>query len=158
MARHVKNLRHAIRLTVDGSDYDLLGIGHLARAVGRSPSTVKRWQLLGLLPEAPYILNPAKSNIRRRWYLATYVDSLAQIMAMYYPKARLDRTCWTPFREQAHDAFARLVLPLVGDSVMPVEIVVTHTTDAGHTTHSKNQCTATCSPNATSLNHHDEMK
>jgi hypothetical protein len=124
MSRHVRNLRHALHVTGGTGDYDLLTIGYLARAVGRTPWTILYWQRIGLLPPAPFVINANKVNIRRRLYPARYVAELARLMNKHYPSPRLERVYWSSFKKETSDAYRRHVQPLIGDGVMPpVEIV-----------------------------------
>lgn len=43
-----------LQLTLRGEAVDFFAISVLARGVGRSPGTVRRWITQGLLPETPY--------------------------------------------------------------------------------------------------------
>jgi hypothetical protein len=43
-----------VRLTLRGEPVDFFGIGVMARGVGRSPGSLRRWIGEGIIPETPY--------------------------------------------------------------------------------------------------------
>lgn len=57
-----------VRLTLRGELVDFFGIGVMARGVGRSTGTVRRWIIEGLMPETPY-RTPSRSpcSQHRMW-------------------------------------------------------------------------------------------
>lgn len=65
---------------LDGSALNVYRIGDLARAVGRSPGTVRRWEATGVLPRCPYRTGPVNDvRAHRRAYPARYVEAVAEI-------------------------------------------------------------------------------
>lgn len=55
-------------------------IGDLARAVGRSPGTIRRWEAAGVLPRCPYRTGTVNDpRGQRRAYPATYAEAVAEI-------------------------------------------------------------------------------
>ena len=60
---------------VEGQPVELLTIEELARAVRRSPTTVRRWERQGLIPGAAYRLRTSSSKGRRRLYTQAQVSA-----------------------------------------------------------------------------------
>ena len=123
--RHLKNHHHGIWVTApNGTEVRLLTVGYVAAALGRSRWTLLEWERLGLLPKAPFVMNPRRHRAKRRLYTEEYVLELARIMERYYPAARLDRKQWRRFQQDVHQIYDRLVMPLLGGVNPPVEIEV----------------------------------
>lgn len=80
------------------------------------------WHRMRLLPPAPFVMNPMQHRAKRRLYPEDYVIELGRIRARY-PGARLERESWKAFQKDAHEAYNRLVVPLLG-GVIPVEVEV----------------------------------
>jgi hypothetical protein len=98
-----KNLRRPITTEVDGVRLTLVGIGHCARAVGRSSTRLKQWEQLGIFPPAPY----RSLRDRRRLYPTEFVRSIRIIAEQDYFGSRLERADWSRFQSEVwsvHDA------------------------------------------------------
>lgn len=106
------NLR-TVRIVIHSLELEMLMIGHVALALGRPASTIKRWERQGLLPQAAFILNPNRLSARRRLYIPAYVDALQVIRQQGYVCRRLDRDHWAAFRRLAFEAFEETVVPLL---------------------------------------------
>jgi hypothetical protein len=109
-----KGLRHPIITTINGNRCELVTVGHLAAALGRSSWTVRYWTQLGLLPEAPFDLNPGDTHRRRRLYPRPFVNALAELVDRDYMGPRLDREWWQQFQADVWVAYSETVVPLVG--------------------------------------------
>ena len=94
MVQRIKNLRHPIHVEVNGNQCEMLSIGYLAHALGRSTWTAKEWTRIGLLPPAPVIQNPKTPNLRRRYYPAPFISAMKDIASKDYVVDRLDRQDW----------------------------------------------------------------
>lgn len=114
MDNSTKGLRHPIITTIDGHRCELLTVGHVAAALGRSSWTVRYWTRLGLLPEAPFDLNYGDAHRRRRLYPRPFVLALAELVQRDYPCPRLDRESWQQFQKDVWAAYKETVLPLTG--------------------------------------------
>jgi hypothetical protein len=112
MESNVKYLRSPIKTEIGGRPCTLLTIGHLAHALGRTPWTIRHWTRLGLLPPAPFDLRPEDPRRRRRLYPQPFVLALADIAALDYVGARLDRNQWQRFQVEVWEAYQATVVPL----------------------------------------------
>jgi DNA-binding transcriptional regulator YiaG len=63
----------------DGRDVDVVTIGGLAKALGRSSSTIRRWEREHLLPRAPLHLLKHDPRAERRLYPVELVEAIAMI-------------------------------------------------------------------------------
>jgi hypothetical protein len=63
----------------DGTDIYVVTIGGLAKALGRSSSTVRRWEREQLLPRAPLRLLKHDPRAERRLYPVELVEAVAAI-------------------------------------------------------------------------------
>jgi hypothetical protein len=116
MVDTVTNLR-TIRIVLHGREHEMVTIGHLARALGRTVWTVKSWEQLGLLPRAAFVLNPNSLSARRRLYPPAYVDALQEIRKQGYLGRRLDRDQWQRFHAEVWAAYQATVTPLLARGV-----------------------------------------
>lgn len=67
--------------TVDKNGTGFVSIGALAKAVKRSPRTVRRWEQMGVIPRTKYWTvpeDPENWNARRRWYTEADVERCRQ--------------------------------------------------------------------------------
>lgn len=123
MHRTSKFLRHPIDYEINGRKCVLLTVGHLANALHRSPWTVRHWTRLGILPEAPFDLDPNEPRLRKRLYPKPFVDALAAITEDKYSGPRLDRHQWQQFQHDVWAAYQETVMPLtcgVSDGGSPI--------------------------------------
>lgn len=118
MAKRIKNLRHPITAVVNGHPCELLTVGHLARAVGRTPWTVKHWQRIGLLPRPQVILNPKVPQARRGLYKSDFVAEMKVIGKKDYLYPRLDRADWQKFHSDVMRAYEKTIAPFLSDAVI----------------------------------------
>lgn len=56
VSRKPANLRHPIKSEVNGNPVELVTVGYVALALGRTTWTVDRWERFGLIPPAPFLL------------------------------------------------------------------------------------------------------
>ncbi len=54
-------------------------IGQLAEALGRTPGTLRRWEMLGWLPASPFLRTSADACGRRRLYSTAQIDAAVRI-------------------------------------------------------------------------------
>jgi hypothetical protein len=113
MDNSTKGLRHPIVRTINGHRCELLTVGHVAAALGRSSWTVRYWTRLGLLPEAPFDLNPGDAHRRRRLYPRPFVHALAELVDRDYKGTRLERESWQQFQKDVWAAYCETVVPLI---------------------------------------------
>jgi hypothetical protein len=116
MAARIKNLRHPITAVINGHQVELLTIGHLAHAVGRSNWTVSYWRKLGLLP-ASVIERPDIPNLRRHLYPAPFVSAMRVIAKQDYVIRRLERKDWPRFHAEVLRAYEATVRPLLNSCI-----------------------------------------
>jgi hypothetical protein len=110
----IRNLRRPFDVEIhDHQKIEVVSIGYVARALGRTTWTVKSWQRIGLLPNAPWLLDPEISNLRRRLFPVTFVEALAVIAKRNHLGRRLDRSQWRRFQLDVFDAYDRTVVPLL---------------------------------------------
>lgn len=115
--KHPKGLRHPIRTQINGQPVVLLTVGHLARALARTPWTVRHWQCLGLLPLPPFAIREEDFQ-RRRWlYPESFVEALAEVIERNGVGPRLERREWGAFQQQVAAAYRATVEPLLTDGV-----------------------------------------
>ncbi len=113
MAERIKNLRHPITGVINGHRVELLTVGHLARAVGRTPWTVKHWTKVGLLPPAQVIERADISNLRRYLWPAPFVAAMGAIARKDYVIRRLERKDWPKFHAEVLRAYGETIAPLL---------------------------------------------
>ena len=65
-------------LRVNGQIVECVPISEFAKAISRSPITVRSWQRSGLLPR-PYVLHADNPRACRRYYPTSFVEAAKQI-------------------------------------------------------------------------------
>jgi hypothetical protein len=66
VTKKVPFLRRPIQIDIEGKSFDFVTIGYVARALARTPTTIKICEKYGLFPSAPYLLNSKDISARRR--------------------------------------------------------------------------------------------
>jgi hypothetical protein len=132
MPSHLPNHRHGLRITTPQGEIRMFTISYMAASLHRTRWTVLHWERIGLLPPAPFVINPKCSRTRRRLYPEHYVEELARIMTKHYPSLRLERESWRGFQEHVYDAYNRLVMPLLGGVKPPGVIELTRDRGQGN--------------------------
>ena len=56
------------------SSAELVGIGELSAALGRSPGTVRRWERAGIIPLSPFFVDSPDPRGRRRRYDLAWIE------------------------------------------------------------------------------------
>jgi hypothetical protein len=102
---------------IDGVSTKLCTIGHVADALNRTGWTIRNWQRLGVIPEAPFLLSPEVPRTRRRLYPAEYVDALNEIAERGYLGRRLNADQLHRFKEDVSLAYEKTVAPLLNAGV-----------------------------------------
>ena len=69
-----------IEIEVNGMIVTCCTVGGLANAVGRSSRTIRDWERRGLIPGAPFVLNPNDVATRRRLYPLHLLEVLERVM------------------------------------------------------------------------------
>jgi len=114
---HVKNLRHPITAQIGGQTVELVTIGTLAHALGRTTWCVKYWERLGLLPPAPFIINMCDSRTRRRLYPADLVAQAGRLMEHEGWGRRLERDDWQNFATKMAATYGDVLAPLFPEGI-----------------------------------------
>ena len=132
----MQNLRGLRRITVSihGDEVSLLTVGHLSHALGRTIWTVHYWEGLGLLPPAPFVINPDVPGTRRHLWPEPYVDALAATTDRLGIGGRMNRSLWMRFHQEASASYEVTVLPLLHGVVPPVVITASQMTGGRATT------------------------
>lgn len=65
--------------TVGGQDVDFFTVGQLAKALGRKPVTIRKWEADGIIPVTWYHTPSNDARGRRRLYTRTMVEGIIQI-------------------------------------------------------------------------------
>jgi hypothetical protein len=117
MVHKIRNLRRPVTHEANGHTCKLVTTGYVAAAVGRSPWTVRHWQQIGLLPRAPFILQPKDPRARRHLYPADFVNRLPQIIEDGGWQDRLERDHWRRFHREVFDAYDEVMRPLLTEVV-----------------------------------------
>lgn len=65
---------HSKKITVNGQVIELFYINSLAFALGRSPQTVRKWEISGVLPSTCF-----KDKMGRRMYTREQIDLIVQV-------------------------------------------------------------------------------
>jgi len=63
---------------IEGKVMMLYSIGELARAIGKQPVTIRKWEETGFLPNATY-----RDTSNRRLYTREQVEGVAELTAEY---------------------------------------------------------------------------
>lgn len=86
----------ARRVQVGGQEVVMYGIGELATALGRKSVTMRKWEEVGIIPVATFMLNPGTEQGRRRMYSAAQVIGIVRIAAeegiLYAPRNAIKDT------------------------------------------------------------------
>src|ERR1700693_1226230 len=114
MASEVAFLRRPIPAVIRGQRCDLLTTGHLARAVGRTPRTIRNWGAMNLLPKPPFVLRPESFRNRRWLYPAGFVEALAEIAESGIIGTTMDWHNREIFERMIDDAEEEFIRPLLG--------------------------------------------
>lgn len=61
-----------------GKETTLYNIGVLAEAIGRTPSTVRKWEVSGVIPPTPF------KTVNRRLYSTEHIDALVRCVEKYH--------------------------------------------------------------------------
>ena len=61
-----------------GRAIEVCAIGDLARALGKSPATIRRWERDGVIPRSPYV-KAVRGGAPRRMYPVPWVTGLAAL-------------------------------------------------------------------------------
>ena len=77
--RRQKNMRRPIKTVISGRPVELVTIGWVARAFGRTTSTIKYWERIGLFPRAPFRHHRNVPSANRRLYPRQFVTALTEI-------------------------------------------------------------------------------
>lgn len=64
---------------VDGELREFFGIGAVAKALGRSPITLRKWEAEGIIPPAGFRITGKTSNGNRRLYTRAQVEGMVRI-------------------------------------------------------------------------------
>lgn len=100
-------------IVIDGVGVRLLSSGKVASVLGISPRTLSQWEKKNIIP-----INRAKDAIGRRWYPASFVDFLMELIG-FRDNGRCD--IWS---ERVKDAWQSIQL-----SSHPIPIVGEHLED-----------------------------
>lgn len=83
---------------VGSSEMDMYAIGELASALGRKSGTLRKWEELGILPQATYVMHPSTEQGRRRMYSADQVVGIVRIASeegiLYSPRNAIKDTAF----------------------------------------------------------------
>lgn len=71
-----RNPRH---LTVNGKPIELFSVGHLAKALGRVPVTIRKWEKDGTIPKATFRKPSDDPRGQRRLYSRAQIEGLVKI-------------------------------------------------------------------------------
>ena len=83
-------------LVVDGISVIVFPVGALARALGRSSYTVRRWEQMGLLPSTAFADRRGPVERQRRYYTPSMISAAERIAAEELPCGKI-----ADFRRQA---------------------------------------------------------
>lgn len=117
MAGETSFLRRPIPAVINGQWCELLTTGHLARAVGRTPRTLRTWQAMNLLPQAPFVLDYHSVRQRRWLYPAAFVERMAEIADSGIIGKRMKHWDYFLFEHIVDDAEAEFINPLLAEGV-----------------------------------------
>lgn len=73
--RKIKNHRRPIQITMNGKSVTFVTIGFCAAALGRTTTSLKRWEGMGLFPPAPYRLVRGQLRV----YPEDFLQSITEI-------------------------------------------------------------------------------
>lgn len=65
--------------TVKGSEIEFFTVGQLAKALGRKPVTVRKWETEGIIPKATFSAPSDDPRGRRRLYTRAQVEGIVRI-------------------------------------------------------------------------------
>lgn len=110
--QRAKGLRRPIRFEVNGKSIRLFTIGHCARALGRTTTTLRSWERSNLFPPAPY----RTARTRVRLYPEGFVKAMGQIVSEGYLGERMDRSHWQRFQTDVWSAHEEALKSLMTHS------------------------------------------
>jgi len=135
MQAHVRNLRHPIRVTIDGETVELVTSGHLAAAVGRTPRTIRNWRAMNLLPKPPFVLHFKSPGACRWLYPADFVKAMAEITASGVIGNRMPKDRWDEFESMVDAAEEEFISPLLHGVTGPIKLRSAPRRSGGLATH-----------------------
>ena len=97
--------------TPTGLEVELFRIGTLAYCLGRSPQTIRKWEVGGIIPKTPF-----KNNRGMRLYTQEQID----IIVKYAEKSHIksgSRICESKFTENTFNAFRELNKKYLGKDI-----------------------------------------
>lgn len=67
--------------TINGEDIEFFTVGQLAKALGREPGTMRKWENLGVIPKATFQVPGKDGDVRgrRRLYSRKQVEGMVRI-------------------------------------------------------------------------------
>ena len=77
-------------LMIDGISVVVFPVGALARALGRSSYTVRRWEQMGLLPSTAFADRRGPVERQRRYYTPSMISAAERIAAEELPAGKVD--------------------------------------------------------------------
>lgn len=64
---------------VSGVEIEFFTVGHLSKALGRKPVTIRKWEADGVIPKPTYQRNSEDPRGRRRLYTRAQVEGIVEI-------------------------------------------------------------------------------
>ena len=86
---------------ITGRETDLWHIGTLAVAIGRQPSTIRKWEMAGFIPPTPF-----RTPNGARLYTTEHVDVFVQCCNLY--KVAQGRKMSNYFKRRLREEFKRI--------------------------------------------------
>lgn len=99
-------------VTPTGLKVQLFSIGTLAWFLGRSPQTIRQWEIGGIIPKTPF-----KNARGARLYTQEQIDAIVK----YAEKSKIktgSRICETKFTENTFKAFRELNIKYLGKNAV----------------------------------------
>lgn len=94
--------KEAKKVKINGEIFELYYINDLAYALGRTPQTVRKWEISGVIPKTPF-----KDNFGRRLYTKEQIETIVRIAEECNIKQGYS-IANTSFSAKIHKAFAEL--------------------------------------------------
>jgi hypothetical protein len=97
----IETLGEPVVFSVNGIDVEFFLIGQLAAALGRSATTLRRWESQGTIPRSGYTKPSKDSRGRRRLYSRAQVEGIIRIY--------IDEGVWKTGRIKGTEFSARVI-------------------------------------------------
>lgn len=111
------NSRKPVEYTDENTGYKtmLYPIGALAMSLGRTPTTIRKWELLGVIPKTPFRVDG------RRYYSEEQVKICEEVAEKVHLSAGKTHISHTTFKRKVNEKWRELFIKIFGRDIYESE-------------------------------------